>query len=191
MDPRDFLLSPVDLKIVQDLGSIVELSQMLIVESKTKHTEVVPHGNATFYHLGTLGSVAHHHVSGGWHNVVLNNGAKHLPWLHKMLDDMKDLAPTWAMSIMTSNGALHVDYDTYPTALNYPINTTNAVTYIEYQGQEYTYPSIADRPWMLETGYPHGVRNNELRLVFNLHFGAKYPEVRAWFDQHPELVYGA
>lgn len=189
MNPRDFLLSPVDLTITQDWDPVVKLAQSLIEKSKTHHTEVVPHGNATFYHLGNLGSVSHHHVSGGWHNVVLNSAKKYLTWLPKMLSDMAELGPTWAISIMTTNGALHVDYDTYPAAVNYPINTTKAETYILYKDNEYTYPSIKDAPWMLATGAPHGVRNTELRLVFNLHFSASYSEVRTWFDQHPNLVY--
>lgn len=190
MNPENFLLSPINLKINQDWLPVIERSQDLILQSKTKNTEVLPYGNATFYHIGPLGSVSHHHISENWHNVVGPWTRKYLPWLDTMLADMAELEPKYGISIMIGNGAEHVDFSDVPSAFNYPITTTNAETYIKYQGQEYTYPSQADEPWLITTQYPHGVRNTELRVVFNVHFGKEYSVVKQWFDARPNLVYG-
>jgi hypothetical protein len=188
-NPKDFLVSPVSVKIHQDWSEVIERAQNLIKHAKTKNTRVEPDGNATFYHIGSLGSVSHHHISENWHQVVGPWTYKHLPWLPCLMKDMAELDPRYAISIMVGDGAEHVDFVDAPTAFNYPITTTDAFTYVNYQGQEYTYPSIAGQPWILNTQYPHGVRNNELRLVFNLHFGQSYQQVKKWFDQHPNLVY--
>lgn len=182
-------MSPVDLRIEQDWEPVVEQAKLLIQKSKIHNSEIIPYGNATFYHIGPLGSVSHHHISKNWHNVVGPWTKKYLPWLEKMLDDMAELGPKYAISVMDGDGAEHIDFDDVPTALNYPIATTNAETYINYNGTEYCYPSIADQPWLLTTQYPHGVRNLEFRVVFNIHFEKTYPEVRQWFDNHPGLVY--
>ena len=168
---------------------MIQIAQILITKSKVNYTEIVPYGNSTFYHIGPLGSVSHHHISDDWHNVKGPWVHKYMPWLNQMLNDMKELEPTFAISIMNGTGAEHVDFDTYPTAFNYPINTTQARTYIKYEKNQYEYPSIANEPWILSTKYPHGVKNTELRFVFNLHFGVDYPTVKTWFDLHPNLIY--
>jgi hypothetical protein len=183
-------VSPVDLKIIQDWSKVVTMVNTIIEKSKTHHSEIRPYGNATFYDLGNHGSVIHHHISENWFMVHSKLLEKHLTWLPKMLADMSDLNPTWLISVLNSNAAEHTDFNHYPTALNYPINTTNAETYVKYLNQEFTYPSITDQPWLLSTKNPHGVRNNELRLVFNMHFGADYDVVRQWLDFRPNLVYG-
>jgi hypothetical protein len=188
-NPRDFLVSPVDVKIHQDWSEVIKRTNNLIEHAKTKNTQVEPYGNATFYHIGALGSVAHHHISENWHYVVGPWTHKYLPWLTCMMKDMAELEPKYAIGIMIGDGAEHVDFTGVPTAFNYPINTTHAETYVRYQGQEYTYPSIQDQPWILNTQYPHGVRNGEVRLVFNIHFGKTYQQVKKWFDQNPNLVY--
>jgi len=188
-DLKDFLVSPVDVKIHQDWSFVIQRASVLIEQSKSKNTEIQTYGNATFYNIGALGCVSQHHISENWHYVVGPWTHKHIPWLDQMMKDMAELEPMYAISIMIGNGAEHVDFATVPTAFNYPINTTQAETYVSYQGQEYTYPSLEDQPWILNTQYPHGVRNNELRLVFNLHFGKSYQQVKKWFDQNPNLVY--
>jgi hypothetical protein len=188
MDQRP--VSPVDLKIIQDWSVVMTMVETIIAKSKTHYTEIRPYGNATFYDLGNYGSVIHHHISENWFMVHSKLLEKHLTWLPKMLADMAELSPTWLISVLDSNAAEHTDFSHYPTALNYPINTTNAMTYVKYLNSEYTYPSIADQPWLLSTKFPHGVRNTEHRLVFNMHFGAEYDAVKSWLDQHPNLVYG-
>ena len=192
MNVNNFLLSPVDLRIVNDWQLVVDSAEGIIEKSKTNYTEIKPYGHSTFYHLGQLGSVGHHHISDNWHNVHILPSPwtkKYLPWLGQLLNDMKELGPTYAISIMRGNGAEHTDYNTYPCALNYPMTTTDAYTYIKYEGQEHGYPSLIDEPWILATGYPHGVRNIGLRTVFNLHFTVDYPTVLRWFDKHPNLIY--
>ena len=139
MNTASFLLSPIKLKINQDWTPVVERAQDLILRSKTKNSEVSPYGNATFYHIGPLGSVSHHHISKNWHNVVGPWTRKYLPWLDTMLTDMAELEPKYSISIMIGDGAEHVDFTDVPSAFNYPITTTNAETYIKYQGQDYTY----------------------------------------------------
>ena len=190
MNIQDHLLAPVQLKIVQDWTPVIERAQDLIVRSKTQNTEVLPYGHSTFYHIGPLGSVSQHDISNNWHNVVGPWTKKYLPWLEQMMTDMAELEPRYAISVMIGNGGEHVDFEDVPTAFNYPIATTNAETYVTYQGQQYTYPSRADEPWILNTQYPHGVRNTEFRMVFNLHFGKEYPVVKQWFDTTPNLIYG-
>lgn len=187
--PEDFLLSPVDITIHQDWAFVVELTKNLIEQSKIKNSEVLPYGNSTFYHIGNLGSVVHHHISDNWHCATGPWTNKYMPWINRMMKDMKDLKPDYGIGIMIGNGAEHVDYPRVPTAFNYLINTTKAETYIKYEDQEYTYPSIEGQAWILNTQYPHGVRNNELRLVFNMHFEVPYEKVKQWFDARPGLVY--
>lgn len=187
----DFLLSPVDLTIHQDWAPVLEQAQQLIPRSKIQNSGIEPYGNSTFYHIGMMGSVSHHHISENWHMVVGNWTKKYLKWINTMLHDMEELEPVYGLSIMIGSGAEHTDYDNVPTALNYPIATTNAVTYVKYNDQEFTYPSWANRPWILNTQFPHGVRNDQtLRVVFNLHFAKKYPIVKQWFDARPGLTYG-
>jgi len=188
-NPKDFLVSPVDVKIHQDWTFVIQRARILIEQSKIKNTEIQPYGNATFYHIGALGSVSQHHISENWHYVIGPWTNKYLPWLNQMMTDMVELEPRYAISIMIGDGAEHVDFVDVPTAFNYPITTTDAFTYVNYQDHEYGYPSLEDQPWILNTQYPHGVRNNQLRLVFNLHFGQPYQQVKKWFDQHPNLVY--
>lgn len=183
------VISPVNLLIVQDWDSVISQAKQLIKKSKINNTEIVPYGNATFYHIGPLGSVCQHDISENWHNVVGPWAKKYLPWLDHLMADMASLEPRYAISVMDGYGGEHTDFPDVPTALNYPISTTSAETYVKYNGSEYCYPSIANRPWLLDTQYPHGVRNTEFRVVFNLHFGKKYQEVKQWFDNHPALVY--
>ena len=187
---EDHLLSKLDFKINQDWAAVTERSLSLIEQAKTRHSAVEPYGNATFYHIGQLGSVSHHHISKNWHNVVGPWTYKFLPWLETMLADMAELEPRYAISVMIGDGAEHVDFDDVPTAFNYPVATTDAVTYVRYNDMEYTYPSITNEPWLLNTQYPHGVRNNEFRVVFNVHFSKPYPVVKSWFAARPNLVYG-
>ena len=189
MNIRENLLAPVQLKIVQDWTPVVERAQDLIVRAKTQTSEVLPYGHATFYHIGPLGSVCQHDISENWHNVVGPWTKKYLKWLDTMMADMAELEPRYAISIMHGTGGEHTDFSDVPTAFNYPIATTSAQTYVKYQEQEYTYHSLVDEPWILNTQYPHGVRNTELRVVFNLHFGKEYPVVKQWFDSHPNLIY--
>ena len=194
MSADSFLLSPVDLTINQDWSKVIPFAQNLIKLSKTHHSEVKLgseyHDNNSFYHLGPLGSVSDHEFSENWHIIHSPYLFKYMPWLLTLLDDMKELDVTWGISIAIGDAAEHTDKKTYPCALNYPINTTQANTYIKYENQEYTYPSIADQPWILNTQYPHGVRNTEERYVFNIHFSADYTTVKNWFDSKPGLVYG-
>jgi hypothetical protein len=188
--------SPVDLKINQDWLEVVAVSQNLIKLSKTHNSAVrrpVKDGkpdNNIFYDIGDLGSVSDHQPSKSWHMVHSPYLAKYLNWLPNMLEDMRELDPTWGISIAVDDLGEHTDKDLYPCALNYPIDTTSAETYIRYQNQEYTYPSLADQPWILDTQHPHGVRNQGLRVVFNLHFSADYTTVKNWFNSRPGLVYG-
>ena len=85
---EDNLICSVGLKINQDWNPVIERSLNLIKISKTKQSSVEPYGNATFYHLGNLGSVVHHHISQNWHLTVGPWVYKFLPWLEKMLFDM-------------------------------------------------------------------------------------------------------
>jgi len=178
------------MRINQDWSKIISIAEDLISKSRTRYSEIVPYGNATFYHIGLLGSVSHHHISENWHNVSGIWINKYIPWIKQMEKDMVELEPTYQMSIMNGNGAEHVDFPNLPTALNYPIETTDAISYVLVDGMEHTYPSIADQPWLLNTQYPHGVRNTQYRLVFNMHFGRPYDVVKSWFNAHPALVYG-
>jgi hypothetical protein len=189
MNTEEFLLAPVKLNIVQDWTEVLSRAQDLIFRSKTHNTEILPYGNSTFYHIGPMGSVIQHDISESWHNVVGPWTNRYLPWLKTMMSDMAELEPRYAISVMVGNGGEHTDFDDVPTAFNYPIETTSAETYVNYQGQEYTYPSLANKPWILNTQYPHGVRNSEFRAVFNLHFGKEYSIVKQWFDSHPNLIY--
>jgi hypothetical protein len=168
----------------------MDMVNNIIAKSKTNHTEVRPYGNATFYDLGMYGSVIHHHISENWYMVQSKLLEKQLTWLPKLLTDMAELEPTWLISVLKSDAAEHTDFSTYPTALNYPINTTQAQTYVRQGTTEFTYPSIANEPWLLATEFPHGVRNSETRYVFNLHFGAKFDIVKQWFESRPNLRYG-
>ena len=103
---------------------------------------------------------------------------------------MSELKPRYGISIMEGDGAEHVDYSDVPSALNYPVNSTNAHTFVKFNEVEYTYPSIENQPWLLNTQYPHGVKNTQFRTVFNMHFEQPFPVTKAWFAARPNLVYG-
>ena len=182
-------ISSVKLKINQDWNPVLDMVNTIIAKSKTIHSEVRPYGNATFYDLGNYGSVIHHHISANWYMVHSKLLESKLTWLPRMLTDMAELKPTWLISVLNTDAAEHTDFDHYPTALNYPINTTKAQTYVKFNGTELTYPSLANEPWLLCTQYPHGVRNTETRYVFNMHFGANYDSVLHWFDSRTNLCY--
>lgn len=190
MDIREFLISPVDIKINQDWQRVTEMAKDLIHRSKTQYSEIKPVGNTNYYHLGPLGSVGHHYVSLDWHFVGGPWVNKYLPWAQQMLDDMKDLNPNFVLSVANGDIAEHIDFDTYPTAVNYPIYDTDAETYVLDQDREYKYPSLKDQAWMLNTQYPHGVRNTGTRVVITMKFATDYQTTRAWFDAHPGLIYG-
>jgi hypothetical protein len=190
MNIDNFLLSPVKLKFNQDWTPALNIAQKLIDRVKTQHSDVRVRSNTTFYDLGPIGSVGHHHISDDWHTVTGDWTTKYLTWLPKLLADTAELVPQYSINIMNGNGAEHTDFPDVPTALNYPLNTTGAETYLLYEGQEYCHPSLIDQPWLINTQYPHGVRNTECRLVFNMHFAADYVTVKKWFDQRPSLVYG-
>ena len=184
------VISLVDVRIIQNWDPVVEQAQQLIKKSKTNYSEKIDYGNSTFYHIGALGSVVQHNISHNWHNLVGPWTKKYLPWLSGMLLDMAALEPRYGISIMEGYGGEHTDFPDVPTAFNYPVSTTQAETYVKFNGSEYCYPSIADQPWILNTQCLHGIRNNEFRVVFNLHFGKPYTEVKQWFNDHPNLVYG-
>jgi len=189
MNPENFLLSPVRLKIIQDWNPVLEICHDFIDKAKISATQTEPHGNSTLYYMGKLACVSHHNISQNWYTVTGLWPKKYLGWLKKMLSDMAELQPTYNISILVGDAAQHVDWPSEPTAFNYPITETAANTYVKYKDQEYTYPSKADEPWILNTQYPHGVKNTEFRPVFNLHFGKEYAVVKKWFDDRPDLVY--
>jgi hypothetical protein len=192
MNTRDYLLSPVDFKIYQDWTPVLNFAETLIAKSKEINSEIRPKGNVDFYDLGPVGSVGHHHISEHWYIVSGAWMRKHLPWLNKMMADLAEIEPDPTITFARSDVTEHIDIAAGPTALNYPIFTADAETWIrDDDGQEYSYPSNADQPWLLHTHKPHGIRvRSPYRVAFGMHFGKEYPEVRAWFDAHPNLVYG-
>jgi hypothetical protein len=189
MSPENFLLSPVDLKIIQDWNPILEICKEWIEQATQHPTATEPYGTATLYHLGKLICVGQHRASENWFTVNGPWPKKYLTWLDQMLTDMVELEPVYNVSILVGNAAEHTDWPSAPTAFNYPITKTDAKTYVKYQDTEHTYLSLPDQPWILNTQYPHGVKNTEFRPVFNLHFGKEFAVVKKWFDDHPGLVY--
>jgi hypothetical protein len=185
----EFLIAPLNFKIQQDWTKILSTAEILINRAKTQHTEVCEQGYAYFYHLGPLGSITHHYGDVDWNDATGPWIYKHAPWLKTLENDTRHLGMTWSISISTNNINTHVDFDHNPTAVIYPINTTDAETYVIVDDKEHVYPSMSDQPWILNTQYPHGVRNNEKRVTLNLKFKADYATVKQWFDSQKNKVY--
>ena len=188
----DFLISPIDLKINQDWTALVAMGTK-IASTPPIESNIIPDrpgGNTINFQIGRTCKVSRHKYSEDWCLLYGEWGLKYLPWLPKMLDDMKEIDPVWALSIANGSCGEHVDWEEVPSAINYPINTSGAVTFVKYEDQEYSYPSISDQPWLLNTQYPHGIRSTELRLAFSLRFSVDYKIVRSWFNKNPGLVYG-
>lgn len=183
------VIAPVDVRIMQNWNPVIDQALYLIKKAKSTHSEKIDYGNSTLYHIGLLGCVSQHKISNNWHVLVGPWTKKHLPWLDKMMLDMTDLEPIYGISILDGDAAEHIDFPNMPTAFNYPVFTTASETYVKHNNTEYCYPGIADQPWILNTQCLHGVRNNEFRVVFNLHFGKTFKEVKQWFTDHPNLVY--
>jgi hypothetical protein len=189
---RDYLLSPVDLRIYQDWAPALSFAETLINKSKTNYSDIRPAGNVNFYDMGLVGSVGHHIISDHWYIVSGAWMRKHLKWLDKLIDDMAEIEPDPTITFARSDVTEHIDIAAGPTALNYPIFTADAETWVrDKDGKIYSYPSNANKPWLLHTHQPHGITVRDgYRVALGMHFSKEYPVVRAWFDNHPNLVYG-
>jgi hypothetical protein len=191
-NPSEYLLSPIKLRIYQDWQPAIDQAEILVRQSKIRHSDIRRVGNVDFHDIGALGSVGHHYISRHWY--ILSGGwmRKHFKWLNKMCEDMAEIEPDPTLTIARSDVAEHVDLGAGPTAMNYPVFTADAETWVrDDDGTEYSYPSIANEPWMLHTHVPHGVRlRSPFRVCLGVHFAKDYRTVRAWFDKHPDLVYG-
>lgn len=189
MKVDEYLISPLNFKIRQDWAKILSQADLLISRAKIQHSEVEEKGQTNHYHLGPLGSVSHHYGDLDWNDVHGPWVYKYAPWLKTLEDDTRHLGMSWSINIATSTIKTHVDFAHNPTAVIYPINTTHAETYVMVEDKEYVYPSVSDQPWILNTQYPHGVRNNEKRVTLNLKFKADYATVKQWFDSQNNKVY--
>ena len=195
-DINSSVICPIPgLTIKQDWTPVIKFAETLISKSKERIGKSRPcsaQGNVDFYDMGNIGSVGNHRISQDWNIVSGNWLRKYCTWLHKAEEDLKELGPDFTITIARSDIAEHVDQNSFPTAINYPIGTTSAETYIKSGGQEYTYPSNSNEAWMITTQLPHGVRNplNELRIAFSIHFATDFATTKTWFDSRPNLVYG-
>lgn len=188
---EDVVCCPISLKIYQDWEPALKMSESLIDKSATHHSDIRRVANTDFHDLGPLGSVGYHYISERWNIVSGIWMHKYFPWLKQMREDFKELTPDFTLTIARSDITEHIDADTWPCAINYPLFTADAETYLKCNGNEYTYPSNADEPWLLTTQLVHGVRNpSKYRACFSIHFAEPYSVVKSWFDAHPNLVYG-
>ena len=75
--------------------------------------------------------------------------------------------------------------------LNYAISTTDAMTYARNGNEIFSYPTIKDHAYLIDTTKNHWVECKGVRFIFQIAFHESWETVYDWFSKHPGLRYGA
>lgn len=119
-----------------------------------------------------------------------------LPWIDQLKSDLSELSVA-NIGFQGNNGPLkrHTDGKVDSSLvghckLNYCINNYDAISYVQRDDVVETYPSVKDGAYLLDTTAEHWVEAVGQRYLFQISFDDPFEKVLAWFEQHPNLVYG-
>jgi hypothetical protein len=151
---------------------------------KDQHTDMSDDGAAIHYYYGSLGAISDHKDSNQW--LRLSGPVVQLaaPGIVEFVNSLTDLQiDNWSISVLTGDGAEHVDRASTPSALNFIIECSDIESYawVNDNGICETYPSEVNTAWILDTQHPHGIKNNGVRYTLSIHFQIPYNELKEWF----------
>jgi hypothetical protein len=120
-----------------------------------------------------------------------------LPWTKEIRNTFKELNIAGFTYYETAgNISPHIDGQINGQAeqghcrLNYIINDTDAVTYVDNNGNIESHGSESGSAWLIDTTKLHWVKNNQERQVFQITFHDPFKRVSDYLSGYPKLEFG-
>lgn len=189
------LTEQVDIQFDQDWSKLISVLEHSINLVETKSSKITKEYKFTeygyHYEIGNSGTVSH--ITNGssyWYSLNGPLAEQMLPWLPMFLKDVAEIKPTFiTINKLVGDGLEHVDHDSQQTGFNYFLKTTNSITYCRDEDVVESYPSVENTGWIMNIQQPHRIDNTDVRIWFNLRFGANFEQCRQFFSTR-SLRYG-
>jgi hypothetical protein len=120
-----------------------------------------------------------------------------LPWsadCRKLFDGLNLVSFTYFVTkgnlAPHSDGHLEGQADEGHCRLNYIVNDTDAMTYVDNDGKIESYPSHANTAWLLDTTKTHWVVNSQYRQVLQFNFSSSFDKVFNYISNLSKIEFG-
>jgi hypothetical protein len=204
------VITQIDLNIFQNWTKILSYYDVIDdkwTKDKLQHKNVATVGktNIEMFDLGALGSLQPLDMLtkdtkslSFLHGKILDSNLTWLAQLKKDFIDLKLSSVCLCKSRLGSDVQRHKDINhdlqinQEICKLNYILNDSTAMTYVDNNGVSQSYPTKSNTAWLLDVTNDHWLQANGGQLyMLQLCFYVSYNEALEWFKKHPNLSYGS